>query len=237
MHYLFVDESYSGGQPPKAITMAGWIVEQARFNRYFSTSPNLHIPPVVDQINSMLETLDAWAVVGRADLDEKLFRAGEIDGTDDVSSMARTDNIWSQCFVFTVAALIAKSVREGKDVEGMDIHYDPKSLKVEHSSAIEATLRNQLVGIAKGYATQVAQRSAARAHLLTKLKIRRITPVTKPRTNTVLDKFQTGTWAADKLCSAYKIIQKRGFSRIIAKDMSEVVRRTVQQFKGRSYYA
>jgi len=33
----------------------------------------------------------------REKLDESLFRTGETDGTDDIRSMARTDNIWSQC--------------------------------------------------------------------------------------------------------------------------------------------
>ena len=93
MHYLFLDESYSPGVGRKAIFMAAWLVEQARFNRYFSTSLDLHRTPVLDGINSMLESLDAWAVVARADLDEKLFRTGETDGTDDIPSMARTDNI------------------------------------------------------------------------------------------------------------------------------------------------
>lgn len=99
MHYIFLDESYSSGNGQKTIIMAAWIVEQARYNRFFSTSPDLYRTPVLERITAMLEALDAWAIVARADLDEELFRTGEIDGTDDIPSMSRSDNIWSQCFV------------------------------------------------------------------------------------------------------------------------------------------
>lgn len=236
MHYLFLDESYSPGIGQKTIIMAAWLVEQARFNRYFSTSPDLHRTPVLDGINSMLESLDAWAVVAWADLDERLFRTGETDGTDDIPSMARTDNIWSQCFIFVVGNLIAKVVYEGKDLGTVDIHLDPKSLKLAHAGAVGATLRNMLVREAKRYASQLAQLSGARLPLLKKLKIRRIEPVTKAPNGLALDKFQTGTWVADKLCSSHEIIRTRRLTRIVAIDMSEVVRKTVQQFDGKSFY-
>jgi hypothetical protein len=51
-----------------------------------------------------------------------------------------------------------------------------------------------------------------------------------------LDKLQTGTWVADKLCSSHQIIRTRRLTRIVAIDMSEVVRKTVQQFDGKSFY-
>ncbi len=216
--------------------MAAWLVEQARFNRYLSTSPDLRRTPVLDGINSMLESLDEWAVVACADLEEKLFRAGEVDSTDDILSMARTDNIWSQCFIFVVGSLIAKLVHEGKDLGTVDIHFDPKSLKRDHAAIVGATLQNLVVQEAKRYASQLVQLSRTRLHLLKKLKVRRIEPVTKARKGHALDKFQTGTWVADKLCSSYDTIRTRSFSRIVAIDMSEVVRKTVQQFDGKSFH-
>ena len=126
----------------------------------------------------MFESLDAWAIVAWAYLDESLFRTGEIDGADDIRSMARSDNIGSQCFIFVGGNLIAKMVYEGKDVETVDIHFDLKSLKGDHSAAVDATLRNMFVQEAKRYASQLAQLSSAR-RLLRKLNIRRIEPVRK----------------------------------------------------------
>jgi len=236
MHYLFLDESYPPTVGRKTIIMAAWLVEQARFTRYFSTSPDLHRTPVLDGINSMLESIDAWAVVAWADLDERLFRTGETDGTDDIPSMARTDNVWSQCFIFVVGNLVAKVVYERKDLGTVDIHFDPKSLKLAHAGAVSATLRNMLVKEAKRYASQLAQLSGARLPLLKKLNIRRMEPVSKAPNGQALDKFQTGTWVADKLCSSYELIRTRSLTRIVAIDMSEVVRKTVQQFDGKSFY-
>jgi hypothetical protein len=236
MHYLFLDESYPRTVGRKTIVMAAWLVEQAKFTRYFSTSPDLHRTPVLEGINSMLESLDAWAVVAWADLDERLFRTGETDATDDIPSMARTDNVWSQGFIFVVGNLVAKVVFERKDLGTVDIHFDPKSLKLAHAGAVGATLRNMLVREAKRYASQLAQLSGARLPLLKKLKIRRIEPVPKAPNGQALDKFQTGTWIADKLCSSYEIIPTRNLRRIVAMDMSEVVRKTVQQFDGKSFY-
>jgi len=174
--------------------------------------------------------------VACADLDERLLRTGESDGTDDIPSMARTDNVWSQCFIFVVGNLIAKVVYEGKDLGTVDIHFDPKSLKLAHAGAVGATLRNMLVREAKRYASQLAQLSGARLPLLKKLKIRRIEPVPKAPNGQALDKFQTGTWIADKLCSSYEVVRTRSLTRIVAIDMSEVVRKTVQQFDGKSFY-
>ena len=236
MHYIFLDESYSSENGQKTIIMAAWIVEQARCNRFFSTSPELYRTPVLEGITAMLETLDAWVIVARADLDEKLFRTGEIDGTDDIPSMSRSDNIWSQCFIFAVGNLIANAVYVGEDVGTVDIYFDPKSLKATHAAAIAATLRNLLVRMAKQYASQFAQRSAARLQLLKNFTIRRIEAVSKAPHNQPLDKFQTGTWIAHKLCSFEGTIRSGAFKRIFHMNMSKVVAKTVQQFDGKSFY-
>ena len=68
MHYIFLDESYSSGNGQKTIIIAAWIVQQARYNRFFSTSPDLYRTPVLEGITAMLETLDAWAIIARADV-------------------------------------------------------------------------------------------------------------------------------------------------------------------------
>jgi hypothetical protein len=236
MHYLFLDESYSREKGQKTIIMTSWLVDQGAFNRFLLTSPDLYRTPILDRINSMLESLDAWAVVAWATLDENIFKTGETDGTDDIRSMARPDNIWSQCFVFAVANLIGKVAYETNEVGTVDIHYDPKSLKGDHSAAIGATLRNMLVQAAKRYASELAQVSSARRQLLKKLKIRRIEPVRKAPSGQALDKLQTGTWIADKLCSLLDIVRTRKLTRTVAIDMSDVVRKTAQQFDGKSFY-
>lgn len=50
-----------------------------------------------------------------------------------------------------------------------------------------------------------------------------------------MDKFQVGTWVAHKLCSQSHPAVFSGMRRIKVYDMSDVVRRTAQQFDGKSY--
>jgi hypothetical protein len=49
-------------------------------------------------------------------------------------------------------------------------------------------------------------------------------------------KFQSGTWVADKLCSNSDEIKELKCSRISTDDISEAVRKTVQQFEGKSFH-
>jgi hypothetical protein len=230
MRHVFFDETYpdaSGGR--KNIVMAAWTVEQSRFDQCFSTDTSLQKWPGVDGINSVLEKLDADALVGWISLDEQLFRAGEIDGTDDIPAMRRKNNILSVYAAFVIASLIAKLLSEKKDIGKLDIHPDPKSLGQQHLRVVEEFLRKNVVSTAKGFASHLGLSST--------IQIGRIGFIAKARGANARDKFQTGVWVADRLCSSYKPIASGGFSRIAAKDMSEVVRRTVQQFDGKPYHA
>jgi hypothetical protein len=231
MHYLFFDESYPSGDGQKRIVMAAWVVEQACLNRCVDRLPDLFKPPVLERIESMLKLLDGWAVVASATIEPELFRTGEIDSTGDIPGMARTDNIWSQCAFFLTGSLIKELFHAGQEVGTIDIHFDPKSLKSSHADAIKKTLRGLMVAEARRYAFE---RGLSR---LRKLKIRRVQSVSKPSSGQTFNKFQMGTWVADKLCSKAGHIKATGLpSRIMSLNMSDVVRRTVQQFDGKSFY-
>jgi hypothetical protein len=231
LHYLFLDESYPpSSSTGRSVVMAAWAVEQGRLNRYKARLPELFRPPVLARIEGMLESLDARAVVGIATLDAGTFRPGEFDGTDDVPRMARTDNVWSQCAVFTIGALIRYMFGVRQEVGTVDIHFDPKSLTPGHRGAIERTLRGLLKSEARRYA---AERNSS---LLRKFNIRRFEAVSKSRAGETRNKFQAGTWVADKLCSnAANIEQAKRGQRIRIHDMSDVVRRTIRQFDGKPF--
>jgi hypothetical protein len=229
VHALFVfDESYprkSCGQ----IIFAGWAVEQDRLNRKPVPLQELSRTPVLSSIDGMLEDLDAWAVVTRASLDPALFRSGTIDGTDDVARMSRTDNVWATCSTFLVTTLISGFYARGEDLATLDVYHDPKSLKPAHDEARRQVLRGLVVRNAKEFST------ARNRELFKKLNIRRIEPVAKPSDHLSANKFQIGVWLSDKLCSSANAVEVDQFSRIRSYDMSEEVRRTVQQFDGREF--
>jgi hypothetical protein len=67
------------------------------------------------------------------------------------------------------------------------------------------------------------------------LSVRDIDPVKKPVGGNPPDPLQWGTLVADKLCSfSDEMVQNS--SRIIGWDMSDITRRTSQQFEGKSFY-
>jgi hypothetical protein len=228
MHYLFFDESYTRKDAGKVV-FAGWAVEQDRLNRKLMRLEELSKTPVLVSIDAMLQDLDAWAIVTRAALDPTLFRSGEIDGTDDVARMSRTDNVWATCSTFLVTTIISGFYKRGEDLATLDVYHDPKSLTPAHDEARRKALRGLVVQHAKEF-------SAARNNrLFKKLNIRRIECVAKPTSFLSANKFQIGVWVSHKLCSSADAFEAGQFSRIRSYDASEEVRRTIQQFDGKEF--
>lgn len=230
MHYFFLDESYRGDPDRREIVVACWGVEQGRLNRRGELLNELFKPPIEEQICSALKGLDALALVASATLEKSLYRSGEIDGTDDIPAMARADNIWSQCIIFSVATLILEHWCSGRPVDTIDVYFDPKSLKGEHEEALEKTLRELVVSEAKRYDAQFG------GNRLKKLKIRNIQPVEKPKGGQAPNRFQIGTWVAHTLCARAREITALAGGRVKTYDMSDTIRRTVQQWDGKSFY-
>jgi hypothetical protein len=232
MHYFFLDESYPpAAQGQKKVVMAAWAVEQHTWSPNAAARFDLFKPPIMKRICAMFESLGAPAVAATATLEESLFRAGEIDGTDDVPSMARPDLIWSMSVIFVLGNLVLELLKQNRQVGTIDVHFDPKSLKFAHSEVWKRTLQQLVVREAKRFASQLGLQH------LKKFRIRRVEPVMKPSVGQVPDKFQMGTWVADKLCSHFGEIEAlKECSRIQSHEMTESVRRTIQQFDGKSFY-
>jgi hypothetical protein len=228
MHYLFFDESYTRKSPGKVV-FAGWVVEQDRLNRKLLRLQELSKTPVLNSIDGLLNDLDAWAIVARASLDLVLLRSGEIDGTDDVARMSRTDNVWATCSTFLVGALISGFYKRGEYLATVDVYHDPKSLTPAHDDARRQALRGLVVQHAKEFST------ARNNNLFKRLNIRRIESVAKPPNFLQADKFQIGVWVSHKLSSSADPAEVGQFSRIRSYDMSEEVRRTIQQYDGKRF--
>lgn len=234
MHYFFLDESYPPAAPgQKKIVMAAWAVEQRMWNWNSNLANGLGLfkSPVLKPICSMLESVNGAAFAAVASLDDSLYRAGEIDSTNDIPAMKRPDLIWSMSAVFVLGTLILKLLQHSREIGTVDIYFDSKNLKWAHSEAWKKTLRELVVKSAKRFAWE---RSLGQ---LRKLNVRRIEPVAKAdHLGEVLDKFQMGIWVADKLCSNFDEIEPLKCPRISSIDMSESVRRTTQQWDGKSFY-
>ena len=232
MHYFFLDESYAPvARGQKRIVMAAWAIEQHRWGQRSVRRFDLFNPPIADRICLMLESLNGVAFVAAATLDESLFRSRVIAGTDDIPSMARSDLIWSMSAIFTLGTLILQLLRHGQDVGTIDVHFDFKNLKFPHSEAWQKTLRHLVVKEAKRFASERG------SDKLSGLRIRRIAPVAKTdHRGLPPDKFSMGIWVSDKLCAHVGQVGKLKCPRVSKHDMSDSVRRTTQQFEGKSFY-
>jgi hypothetical protein len=179
----------------------------------------------------MLESLDGAALTAKATLDGWLFRSGEIDRTNDIPAMARTDLIWSMSAIFVLGKLVFELLKRNQEVGTIDIHFDPKTLKAAHLEAMQKTLQQLVVKEAKRFALERG------FDKLKKLAVRRVVPVPKPdHRGQARDKFSMGVWVADRLCSNFDEINAiKEWSRIKSLDMSESVRRTAQQFDGKPF--
>lgn len=229
MYHFFIDESYREDDTKRTITVACWAVPQARLNPQGESLSRIFRRPIEAQICSAIRGLDGFALVASACLDKSLCRAGEVDGTDDIPAMARTDNAWTQCTTFAIARLILELFQNRRPVDAVDVFFDPKDLKGRHEEAWAQTLRGLVVSEAKRFAAQLG------TDRLRKLKIRHIRAVPKPAAGQLYDKFQIGTWIADKLCSISERINALCPERVRILDMSDEIRRTVQQWDGRSF--
>lgn len=232
VHYLFLDETYRDAEPDrKAIIVGAWAAEQDRLNKRVKLLRELRNrgkSPFWDRMNFALEALDGLAIVAAATLDRSLFRAGEMDGTDDIEAMARPDNIWSVSVSFAIANLIKEIGLRRRHVDTVDVYFDPKSLKPGHANAIKRFLRET-------FPRQIRHLTRP-DEVFKRLSIRHVEQVPKSMPDEEPTKLQLGTWMADRLCSqATHCFDAGGSSRIKAVNMSEVVRRTLQQYEGKSF--
>jgi hypothetical protein len=233
MYYFFLDEKLPPALPGrKKIVMVAWAVEQHRWGCQTATRFDFFKPPVLPRICTMLESLDAAAIAAEATLDASLYRSGEIDSTNDIPSMSRTNLIWSASATATLGTLVLHLLQYGREVGTIDIHFDPVSLTHPHSEAWQNLLRQVTVNMIKALVVERGLNSEA----LKKLRIRRVVSVPKPdHRGQMSDKFSMGTWVAHKLCSHFDEIEGLKCSRISSLDMSEGVRRSTQQFDGKSF--
>jgi hypothetical protein len=233
VHCLFLDEAYHNVAGGRAVIVAAWATDQARLSNHAELLNDLRRPgksPILERIVSVFESLDALAVLAWAELPASVFRAGEIDGTNDIPAVARPDNIWSVSGILTVAHLILHLSARRQDVRGVDVYFDPRSLKRDHASTFEKILRGFLVLELKRFGARLG------ADRFENLNIRRVQPVEKSK-NLPPTRLQNGIWVSDYLCAkSDEIVSRGGMSRIRVEDISEVVRRTMQQFDGKPFY-
>lgn len=101
----------------------------------------------LEQISRVLDDYNGFAVLTYADVPNELVQSGGIDRTLDVARMSRTNNIWSQCFVFSSLPVLAMFHRTGVSFSEIDVHYDEKTITMDHREAIKKTFKEEVSSI------------------------------------------------------------------------------------------
>jgi hypothetical protein len=232
MHSLFLDEAYHDADSGRRIVVGAWGVDQARLASHAHLLGELRTrgkSQLIKRIAAVFESLNAQALIAWAELPASIFRAGEVDRTNDIPAMARADNIWSMSMIYAIGELLFLLFCRRQQVGTVDVYFDQRKLKSDHIAAVERALRDLLAREAKRFGAQLG------AHQFKKLSIRRFQPVEKAKSDLPTN-FQNGTWVSHQLlANSDQILNEGGLSRIAVHDMSDVVERTVQQFDGKPF--
>ena len=197
MLYFFVDETYQEESSFRRHIFGCLAFLQDRWNELTPEQLTLRWPHNISKqkrILRLLEDTGGAGVLTKAEIPLQLLPTGERDQTDDIPDMARTDNAWSACFVYTVAALLRfLEVRRSPSFTTADIYLDNRDLKTEHMDAIDKALRVQVI--------KTIDELKNEGHMSTEFnpKIRRIRSTPQADKN-ARDRFQAGTHVAHHFC-------------------------------------
>src|SRR5262249_23187750 len=188
--YAFVDERYRYTADERFLAISCLAAHQSRFTslieRVNVRLPHARDPSFLSAMDSMMEAVDGFAVVGASHLDSNVLRLKDTDATGDIREMTRTDNAWSTAVVFTIRRTLAWLAQTSAPFSTVDVYLDPKSLKPDHRSAVAKALRKSVPEVHKEFCDRFQLRDSRR------VSIRRVEQVPKPRKVTVPTKFQRG---------------------------------------------
>lgn len=173
-------------------------------------------------IHDFLNTMGGIAVLVFADIPSDLCAKGEIDRTDDIPSMARTDNLWAQVVLSGVTSAVARIHSSGVPLGSIDLYFDRKDLKAAHRVQFENIIRQTIPEISMQSAAEYPQIFTPSPY---ELRFDTIEGINKPDRRSAFNAFQQGTHLAHHLCSqAATIIHHGSAGRMLARNHTEVVR-------------
>ncbi len=225
---VFLDERVAGGDTSRHRLIVGcFVVGASRWKALHDAARRVgqvRGTRRLDEIGKLLAHLEGFGLLTYGDLPAELVPAGEIDGTNDIPTMARSDNVWSHAVLAAGAAVLASLPGFRVDAAALDFHYDPKSLTAPHRYAIERALRETLPEIAR----EAPQRPERPTPYFT---VGRVEQVPKPAPGIAPDSLQLGTNIAHHLCSqADALIRGRVIPRVLVCDHTQARVTMVSKF-------
>lgn len=161
----------------------------------------------LEAIDNLLNDIGGYAVLAHAEMPSGLFPRHEIDSTDDIPRMSRTDNVWGQMALSTAFKAVSLLQRSGIGLGAIDLYYDRKDLTAAHRQELENLLRQALPDIAKEAAAEHPEVFTGDP---SELHIDTIRSVSKPIRGQRPDPCQLGTYLAHYLCTQSERAINRG---------------------------
>ncbi len=172
-------------------------------------------------IEKLLNRIGGVAVVAYSNISPADYVIGEIDGTNDIAKMSRTDNIWAQMMSYSICAGIARVHRSGMPLGLVDVYYDTKDLTADHQTVFENMIRTNIPKLAREAGNNAEE-----------LKFGVIERVSKSNHTTQPTSYQRGTMLAHYLCRhSQEAINRGGKGRYLVKDFTEDISLTIQAFR------
>lgn len=216
MIYIFCDEDKKFIGADVLLRYATVAFDQDHYNRFGKYKIGELYKGGPSIINSIIETLKGtkgFVLMTEARIPEVLISAGEVS-TADIPRMASSDFYWSLSMALSIAWLFPILNKHGWSCGTSDVYYDPKSLTEVHRSKILESLQSRLKKQVNQFLKKLGQKG--------KCNIRRVREVPKPKSGSLLDKFQLGTWLADRLVRNYdRLVEMDGSNVIELRDITE----------------
>jgi hypothetical protein len=194
---LYLDESRVESIPDSKLVVCAVAVVDRLWGKISSLQRDFRSGGMgsrLQRIAQLLEDANGIAVLTSANIDKRLLPPGEVDSTNDIPRMSRTDNAWSICFLFCIATCAAILRKAGLSSFDLNVYHDPKSLTKEHWLAIQQSIRFNIVKASM----DIAEIHGSR---IDHLCIKKIEEVQKAKRGETPDPRQAGVAVADYLCS------------------------------------
>jgi hypothetical protein len=130
MFYAFIDERFEDYTTHSRFIAPCSFFNKNRWDAQYQSAISIDKESPKQRIQTIAQVLQnsgGFAVLTYAYVSATLAQAGEIDGTEDILSMKRCDNLWSQLVLLSVYTAVACLHRAPLPKLEIDVFYDPKS--------------------------------------------------------------------------------------------------------------
>ena len=144
---IFADETYpdtTGGTLLRVATIAVFKTHLRKATEQLRQIRGLTAKRRLPALLEYLASAPMLGVIGETDMS---LADNGLDGRDlyeDVGTIARRDNFWSQSIAYCVAFNLRFAIEEGWHINQVRVYYDPKDLKTAHRANFHTSLQTIL---------------------------------------------------------------------------------------------